>query len=125
MIAVDTSSLAAYFSDLSGRDIDLIDFALEQEYICLPAPVLCEILSDPKLPESIEDNIKKFPVLQIHDGYWERAGELRRIILSKKLKARLADALIAQTCIDHKIALITRDADFTHFVKYGGLKLAP
>jgi len=32
--------------------------------------------------------------------------------------------LIAQACIDNDVALITRDADFRHFAKHCGLKLA-
>jgi predicted nucleic acid-binding protein len=36
----------------------------------------------------------------------------------------LADALIAQSCIDHEISLIARDGDFRHFAKHCGLKLA-
>jgi predicted nucleic acid-binding protein len=31
--------------------------------------------------------------------------------------------LIAQSCIDHDVALITRDADFRHYAAEGGLKL--
>jgi len=32
--------------------------------------------------------------------------------------------LIAQTCIDHDLRLATRDQDFRHFVRLGGLRLA-
>jgi predicted nucleic acid-binding protein len=40
------------------------------------------------------------------------------------LLARLLDALIAQSCIDHDVMLIARDDDFRHFAKHCGLKLA-
>jgi predicted nucleic acid-binding protein len=40
-------------------------------------------------------------------------------VLATGFKARLADALIAQACIDHDVALITRDKDFRHFVRHG------
>jgi predicted nucleic acid-binding protein len=40
-----------------------------------------------------------------------------------KTKAKLADTLIAQLCIDHEVPLITRDRDFSHFQKFCGLKL--
>jgi len=36
----------------------------------------------------------------------------------------LADTLIAQSCIDHDVRLVTRDDDFRHFVRLGGLRLA-
>jgi predicted nucleic acid-binding protein len=45
-------------------------------------------------------------------------------LITKGFKARLADALIAQACIDSDVALITRDRDFRHFAKHCGLKLA-
>jgi predicted nucleic acid-binding protein len=44
--------------------------------------------------------------------------------MRKGLKAAVADALIAQSCIDNDVALITRDPDFRHFAKHCGLKLA-
>lgn len=44
-------------------------------------------------------------------------------LMTKKLRARLADALIAQSCLDHEIPLITRDRDFQNFAKYAGLNL--
>jgi predicted nucleic acid-binding protein len=57
-------------------------------------------------------------------GYWERAGHNLRLILSKGSRARLADALIAQCCIDADTPLITSDTDFRHFERWCGLKLA-
>jgi predicted nucleic acid-binding protein len=49
---------------------------------------------------------------------------LRRRILARGLKAPLADALICQSCLDHDMALVTRDGDFKNFARHGGLKLA-
>ncbi|HKV48542.1 MAG TPA: PIN domain-containing protein, partial [Candidatus Acidoferrales bacterium] len=56
-------------------------------------------------------------------GYWERAGKLRANVLAKGRKARLGDALIAQTCVDAGIPLITRDRDFRTFVEATGFQL--
>lgn len=64
------------------------------------------------------------PMLEIRTGFWERAGETRRLLFSKDLKAKLADTLIAQCCIDAGVSLIARDGDFRHFAKWCGLKLA-
>jgi len=65
------------------------------------------------------------PTLEIVDGYWERAGLLRTKILGRKPKARLADTLIAQSCLDHDVELVARDPDFAPFATIGGLKLFP
>jgi predicted nucleic acid-binding protein len=45
-------------------------------------------------------------------------------VLAKRRKARLGDALIAQSCIDHGIPLLTRDRDFRAFAAAAGLDLA-
>jgi hypothetical protein len=43
--------------------------------------------------------------------------------IAKGGKARLGDALIAQTCIDKNISLLTRDRDFRAFGDAAGLDL--
>jgi predicted nucleic acid-binding protein len=123
IVGVDTSSLVAYLSDTKGRDVDCIDSLLEVGAIILPPVVVTEILSDPKLPLELINIIKKLPQLELSSGYWERAAMLRAKVISSDRKARLGDALIAQSCIEHKIPLITRDKDFKAFHKLGGLAL--
>ena len=44
---------------------------------------------------------------------------------AKGLKARLADTLVAQSCLDHGVSLVTQDRDFRHFANIGKLKLLP
>jgi predicted nucleic acid-binding protein len=44
-------------------------------------------------------------------------------VLAKRRKARLGDALIAQSSIDHGIPLLTRDRDFRAFAGAAGLDL--
>jgi predicted nucleic acid-binding protein len=56
-------------------------------------------------------------------GYWHRAGSLRVQVLAKKRKAHPGDALIAQSCIDGGVPLITRDRDFQAFADTAGLNL--
>ena len=45
-------------------------------------------------------------------------------VVTYQVKAGLADSLIAQSCLDHDLALITRDRDFRHFARHAGLRLA-
>lgn len=123
MIAIDTSSLIAYFSGDGGRDVDLVDDAFEKKLAVFPPVVLTEILSDHNLGTPAIKLFLQVPILGLTKGYWENAGVLRAKVLSKGLKARLADALIAQSCIDHNAPLISRDKDFRHFAKLGGLQL--
>ena len=124
MIALDTSSLIAYLSGERAPDTDAADTAIEHHAAVLPPVVLTELLSAPNLNRSVRDALLALPVLDVLDGYWERAGVLRGRIRTHGLKARLADTLIAQSCLDHDIGLVTRDHDFRHFAKHCGLVLA-
>lgn len=124
MIAVDTSSLSAFFMGEEGIDTKLIRIALGAKDIVLPPVVVTEMLSDPRAQEDMMQTVAEFPLLPILDGYWVRTGNSRRVLRQKGFKAKVADALIAQSCIDHDVALITRDEDFRHFAKHCGLKLA-
>jgi len=72
---------------------------LQAGLVVLPPTVVSEILSDPHLPQAVELNILQIPQLPLSAGFWERVGHFRRSFLKKKIKCRLADALIAQSCI--------------------------
>lgn len=123
IIAADTSTIVAYLQGENGEDVTKLDHSLEQGTIVLPPVVLTELLSDPKLPLTISKFLKSLPLLKISNGFWERAGTLRASVLAKGHKARLGDAFIAQSCIDHSAALLTRDKDFRHYARKGKLKL--
>ncbi len=124
MIAADTSSLVAFFKGQSGPDVERVAEALASDGLVLPPVVLTEILTDPDSAALLQADLLDLTLLEITPGYWERAGLSRRRLRAIGLKAKVADALIAQACIDSDVALITRDTDFRHFAKHCGLKLA-
>jgi predicted nucleic acid-binding protein len=126
VIAIDTSSWIAFFSDRDppGDDTALVESALADHQACLPPVVLTELLSDPKLPRSTAALLAQLPVLEPEPGFWERAGLLRAKLIARGRRARLADTLVAQSCLDHGVRLVTRDDDFRHFARVGGLRLA-
>ena len=123
MIALDTSSVVAYLDGSSGKDVLAVDLALEQHQAVLPPVVLCELLSAPRLPKRPRTLFEQLPLLDLLEGYWERAGLLRARILAKGHKARIADALIAQSCLDHDVPLISRDRDFRHISRLARLQI--
>jgi predicted nucleic acid-binding protein len=123
LIAIDTSSLRRWSRNENGADVERIDAAILSGLAALPPIVLSEALSSPAVEEGFVSFVLSLPLLPVDDGYWKRAGELRRSVLEIGRKAMLADALIAQVCIDNNAPLITHDADFRHFVR-AGLKLA-
>ena len=79
MIAIDSSSWIAFFSDREppGDDTALVESALADHQACLPPVVLTELLSDPKLPGSLASLLSELPILDPEPGFWERAGRLR------------------------------------------------
>jgi predicted nucleic acid-binding protein len=123
MIAADTSTWVAFLEGGPGEDARLLDRALEDRQVVMVPVVLTELLSDPNLPSSVADTLSDVPLIEIGTGYWQRAGVLRAKVLAKRRKARLGDALIAQSCIDHGIPLLTRDRDFRTFADAAGLDL--
>ena len=118
MIAVDTSSLRRFLSGASGDDVNAVAGAIANRSVVLPPVVLAEMLSD-KSSAQTADVLEALPLLAITDGYWARAGRLRGRVIAAGYKAKVADALIAQNCLDHDVPLITNVRDFRHFVRHG------
>lgn len=123
MIAADTSTWIAFLEDNGGDDVQSLDKALEARQVLMVPVVLTKLLSDPKLPEGVAETLSEVPLIEIGPGYWQRAGALRAEVLAKRRKARLGDALIAQSCIDRGLLLLTRDRDFQAFAEAAGLDL--
>lgn len=123
MIAADTSTWIAFLQGNEGEDTRLLDKALQDRQLLMVPAVLTELLSDPKLPSTLAETLSQVPMIETGAGYWQRAGGLRAKVLAKHRKARLGDALIAQSCIDGGIPLLTRDADFRAFAEAASLDL--
>lgn len=122
MIAADTSSVISYLNGETGRLMNLLHQSVIEQTLFLPPPVVTELRTGE--PETLLERIlSDAPMLEITDGYWDRAGYARRTLRRRKFKARTVDALVAQCCIDADVPLIALDTDFRHFVEFG-LKLA-
>jgi predicted nucleic acid-binding protein len=125
MIAADTSTWIAFLEGASEPDAQLLERALSDRQVLMIPVVLTELLSDPALPSGVAETLAEIPMIEVEPGYWQRAGLLRAKVLSTRHKARLGDALIAQTCVDRGIPLLTRDKDFHAFADAAGLHLVP
>lgn len=124
MIAADTSSVINFLTRQETPDARLVEAAFRAETLRLPPPVVAELLSSPKAEPALRGIVDMAGMLPISEHFWIGAGEIRRRLLCKGLKARLADTLIAQCCLDAGVPLITRDGDYRHFATHCGLKLA-
>jgi predicted nucleic acid-binding protein len=123
VISADTSTWIAFLQGDGGKDADLLDRALADKLVVMPPVVLTELLSEPALDRAVARLLTGLPLLEIQDGFWERAGHLRAKVLAMHRKARLGDALIAQICLDHRIPLLTRDRDFRAFAHAADLQI--
>jgi len=119
----DTSSVVAYIRGEQGSDVDLVDRALADYSLALAPISVSELLSDPLLTPALEKFILGIQRLEIKAGYWERAGKLRAKMLRRQVRPKVADTLIAQSCLDHGVPLVTRDRDFSCFQKFAGLRV--
>jgi predicted nucleic acid-binding protein len=125
MIAADTSTWIAFFEGASGADVHLLDQALADRQVLMVSVVLTELLSDPDLSTAVARTLSEVPLIGHGPGYWQRAGALRAKVLSKGRRARLGDALIAQTCVDANVPLLTRDRHFRSFADAARLDVLP
>jgi len=123
MLCIDTSSFIAYLEGDRGEDVELVDKAFSDQVGVLSPVIVTELLSDPQLSSTLRRDILGIPVLPITDGYWERAGLLRAKIQHRGHRAKLADTLITQSCLDYNVSLVTRDRDFRVFKQVAGLRI--
>lgn len=123
MIAADTSTWVAFFQGSIGKDVTVLDDALGDRQVLMIPVVLTELLSENSLPPAVVKTLLELPLLDIELGYWQRAGQLRATVLAKRRKARLGDALIAQSCLDNRVTLLTRDRGFRVFSESASLNL--
>ena len=123
MIAADTSTWVAYLEGATENDAELLRQALSNKHAVMVPVVLSELLSDPSLPSQVAASLADLPLIQTTPGYWQRAGLLRAKVLARGRRARLGDALVAQSCIDESVPLLTRDLDFRAFAECAGLAL--
>jgi predicted nucleic acid-binding protein len=123
VICADTSSMARYLDGAAGRDVDLVAEAVHAGLLVLAPPTITELLSYSIERPMLTPLLRNAVVLPLATGFWERAGLTQRGVRQQGLKAKLADTLIAQCCIDAGAVLIAHDTDFRHFVPLG-LKLA-
>src|SRR5437867_3740390 len=122
MIAAVTSIWINFLKGTDDEKALQLDRFLQQGAVVMPPPVLMELLSFRGMKAADQKLFALIPELEILEGFLERAGEMRHNVLKKGLKARSMDCLIAQSCIDHDIALVTSDQDCRHLAKFG-LKL--
>ncbi len=119
MICADTSVWVAFLNGDDHEQVNKFAHALRSNILGMAPAVLSELISFPGIDLSDIKLMTELPFIDLKEGYWHRVGESRREILKQGLKARLADAHIAQSCMDSEIPLLAIDQDFRHFTQFG------
>lgn len=127
MILIDTSGWIEYFND-TGHEITIdIDYALDNELVCLGDLVYCEVMQGIKNKKEL--NIVKHFFSTLHrdiiGGFeiCEKASENYKYLRSTGVTVRKTiDIIIGTFCLDNGYEIIHNDKDFTYMEKYLGLK---
>ena len=123
MDCADTNSWIAYLAGSAGADVERIEEGLTGRFLAMSPVVLAELLSDPALPPEAAQFFQQIPLLELTTDYWVRAGTMRARMIRLGYKPKLADTLVAQSCLDHGALLLSRDRDFRPFVRHAKLRL--
>jgi predicted nucleic acid-binding protein len=123
--AIDTNILIAWLenSTVLTRLPDTLGQDIMYGRLMLPPLVISEFCAGRNVTPEMVAITQKLRCLPILTGYWERAGLMRGRLLAAGRRARLGDSLIAQSCIDADIPLLTLDTDFAIYTEAEGLKL--
>ncbi len=123
MITADTNIFVEYFRGRESSSTKLLEKLLQEHQLVMNPFVLSELISSPKLPGKIEKNLLSLPQIEIQDGFFERAGHLRRKIYTHGKGVPMADVFIAQSCIDSNVSLLTDDQDLEMISKHSSLSI--
>lgn len=97
------------------------------ETIVITGIVLQELLQGfhgPKDQARIIEHLQVLPFLNPTRDTYVQAATLRNTCRRKGVQLGTIDALIAQLCIQHDLALLTADQDFVHAARVVPLRLA-
>lgn len=100
---------------------------LDGDMLVLTGIVLQELLQGfhgPKDQARIIERLQVLPLLEPTRDTYVEAARLRNTCRRRGVQLATIDALIAQLCIEHDLALLTADQDFVHAARFVPLRLA-
>jgi len=127
MIFIDTSAWIEYFNDTGHNVVRDIEYALDNELICLGDLVYCEVLQGIKNKRELNIVKKVFSTLQkdIVGGFevCEKASENYKYLRAEGVTVRKTiDIIIGTFCLENGYEIIHSDRDYTYMEKHLNLK---
>jgi len=113
--ARDIAQLRALRATLDGGELVVTTGLILQE--------LLQGFSGPRAREDIIERFSALPLLSPDRGDHIEAADLRNRCRRAGVQAGTIDALIAQLCIRHRLALLTSDRDFAMMAAHCQLRL--
>ena len=127
MVLIDTSAWIEYFNDTGHKVARDIEYALDNEVVCLGDLIYCEVMQG--IRNKGELNIVKNVFNTLHKdivgGFeiCEKASENYKFLRSLGVTARKTiDIIIGTFCLENGYAIIHNDRDFKYMEEHLGLK---
>lgn len=127
MILIDTSGWIEYLNDTGHEVVRDIDYALDNELVCLGDLIYCEVLQGIKYKKELRKVKNVFNTLQKErvGGFeiCEKASDNYKYLRSIGITVRKTiDIIIGTYCIENGHEIIHNDIDFEHMEEHLGLK---
>lgn len=121
LVLVDTSVWIEFFNRPLSREAQMVKELLEADRVALAGAVLTELIHgarSPKERELLARTLSILPFLEPDREDWLRAGFLLNDLRGRGLTLPVTDAILAQLCLRHRLALFSLDH---HFNRIEGL----
>lgn len=124
-LVVDTS---VWIEAFKGRNIPLLEEALQGGRVTLPPIVLAELLSgihNKREEKSLTNFLSYVPLHPIGRSHWKKVGLLRSHLQAKELSVSIPDCHIVQCCLEMEGSLLTYDKIFLKIASFVKLNVVP
>ena len=128
MVVVDTSVLVDFVNGVTNPETQWLDFALEQQRLCLTTLILTELMlgmRNDREADLIYAQLKEFKIVELLESELaiDAARHYRFLRNEGRTVRKTVDLLIATYCIRNQHALLHRDRDFDAFETRLGLQV--
>jgi predicted nucleic acid-binding protein len=128
MMVVDSNAWADFFNGAEGPHVERLDTALgEEEDLAILPIIVTEVLQGFRTERGFRDAealLVALPVIHPTLGCHVRAAGLFRSMRRRGVTVRGAvDCVIAQTCLDLEVELLSPDRDFQDIARHTPLRL--
>jgi hypothetical protein len=121
VIVVDTSIWVAFFRGRDGKLVDRVGRVLDDDEVCLTAPVRVEILSGASRTDLLRLRrlFEAFPVFRPTDSTWERIDAWIDVAGRRGQRFGAMDLLIAALAAEQEAPVWSLDRDFERMSRLG------